>query len=93
MLPGGYPFPELEYFYFYPRIRSGGAMVIDDLQIPSVHHLFDFVRRDAMFDLETVMERTAFLRRTDAPTFPPEAGGWERQGYNACELLRFTRRE
>ena len=91
--PHAYPFPDLEYFYFYPHIRNGGALVIDDLQIPSVHHLFEFVRRDEMFDLETAVDRTAFFRRTDAPTFPPEADGWERQAYNARELLRFTWRE
>ena len=91
--PHAYPFPDLEYFYFYPHIRKGGALVIDDLQIPSVHHLFEFVRRDEMFELETVAERTAFFRRTDAPTFPPEADGWERQAYNSRELLRFTWRE
>ena len=91
--PHAYPFPDLEYFYFYSNIRNGGVLVIDDLQIPSVHHLFEFVRRDEMFELETVVDRTAFFRRTDAPTFPPEADGWQRQAYNARELLRFTWRE
>ena len=91
--PHAYTFPDLEYFYLYPHIRAGGALVIDDLQIPSVHHLFEFVRRDEMFELEAVVERTAFFRRTGAPTFPPDADGWERQGYNSSELLRFTWRE
>ena len=91
--PHAYPFPDLEYFYFYPHIRNGGALVIDDLQIPSVHHLFEFVRRDEMFELATVVDRTAFFRRTDAPTFPSESDGWERQAYNARVLLRFTWRE
>ncbi len=91
--PHAYPFPDLEYFYFYPQIRSGGALVIDDLQIRSVHNLFEFLRRDEMFELEAVVHRTAFFRRTDAPTFPSEADGWEDQAYNARELLRFTWRE
>ena len=91
--PHAYPFPDLEYFYFYPQIRSGGALVIDDLQIRSVHNLFEFLRRDKMFELETVVHRTAFFRRTDAPIFPSEADGWEDQAYNARELLRFTWRE
>ncbi len=91
--PHAYPFPDLEYFYFYPQIRSGGALVIDDLQIRSVHNLFEFLRRDEMFELEAVVHRTAFFRRTDAPIFPLEADGWEDQAYNARELLRFTWRE
>ncbi len=91
--PHAYPFPDLEYLYFYPRIRSGGVLVIDDLQIRSVHNLFEFVRRDAMFELEAVVHRTAFFRRTDEPTFPSEADGWSDQSYNARELLRFTWRD
>lgn len=91
--PHAYPFPDLEYFYFYPRIRSGGALVIDDIQIRSVHNLFEFVRGDKMFALEAVVDRTAFFRRTDVPVFPADGDGWGDQGYNARELLRFTWRE
>ena len=32
--PHAYPFPDLEYLYFYPRIRSGGALE----QIQSSHN-------------------------------------------------------
>ena len=91
--PHAFPFPQLEYFFLYPRLRAGGLLVIDDLQIPTVHQLYEFVRRDAMFELEAVVHRTAFLRRTQAPTFPPDADGWERQAYNSSTLLRFTWRE
>lgn len=91
--PHAYPFPDLEYFHLYPQLRSGGVLVIDDLQIRSVHNLFEFVRRDEMFRLEAIVDRTAFLRRTAVPAFPVDADGWERQGYNQSELLRFTWRE
>lgn len=91
--PHAYPFPELEYFHFYPHVREGGTLVMDDIQIPTVHRLFDFVRRDAMWELETVVHRTAFLRRTSAPVFPPDADGWERQRFNERELWRYTWRD
>jgi hypothetical protein len=80
--PHGFPFPELEYFYFYPHIRGGGWLVIDDIQIPSVALMMDVLRRDQMFSLEFVIRTTAFFRRTDSPTFPQTLDGWWEQGYN-----------
>ena len=35
-----------------------------------------------MFELQEVVENTAFFRRTSAPTFNPTGDGWERQRYN-----------
>jgi len=80
--PHGYPFPELEYFYFYPHVKLGGFLVIDDIQIPTVANMVDVLKKDAMFSLDTIVRTTAFFRRTDAPTFPPYADGWWEQGYN-----------
>lgn len=78
----GYPFPELEYFFFYPHLREGGWLVIDDIQIPSVANMVDVLRQDDMFSLDRVVKTTAFFRRTNAPTFPPFGDGWWEQGYN-----------
>lgn len=80
--PHGYPFPDLEYFYFYPHIKAGGWLVVDDIQIPTVANMVDVLRKDAMFSLDRVVRTTAFFRRTDAPTFPPFGDGWFEQGYN-----------
>jgi hypothetical protein len=80
--PHGYPFPDLEYFFFYPHIRVGGWLVVDDVHIPSVANMLDVLRNDAMFSLDRVIRTTAFFRRTTAPTFPPFADGWWEQGYN-----------
>ena len=38
--PHGYPFPAFKYYYFYPHIKEGGLLIIDDL-----HHLSDGWRR------------------------------------------------
>jgi predicted O-methyltransferase YrrM len=80
--PHGYPFTELEYFYFYPHIKPGGWLVIDDIQIPTVANMVDVLKKDAMFSLDTIVRTTAFFRRTEARTFPPYADGWWEQGYN-----------
>lgn len=81
--PHGYPFPDIEYFYFYPRIQRGGLLIIDDIQIPSIRRMFDIIKEDQMFDLKEVVDKNmAFFVRTDAPLIPPDADNWWLQGYN-----------
>src|SRR6185437_2459303 len=42
--PHAYPLPQVEFAYLFPRLRMGGWLVLDDIQIPSVHELFRFLR-------------------------------------------------
>jgi len=88
--PHGYPFPDLEYYYLYPNLESGSLLVLDDIHIPTVYNLFQFLRRDAMFELNEVVQKTAFFTRTSAPTFDRFGDGWWQQKYNARPLLRYT---
>ncbi|MFY9726760.1 MAG: class I SAM-dependent methyltransferase [Bryobacteraceae bacterium] len=88
--PHAYPFPDLEYFYLYPHLEEGGLLVLDDIHIPSIHNLFAFLRRDAMFRLEEVCGRTAFFRRTSERLFEPWGDGWWLQGFNRRPLWRHS---
>jgi Methyltransferase domain len=88
--PHGYPFPDLEYYYLYPHLETGALLILDDVQIPTIHNLFQFLRRDAMFELDEIVQTAAFFQRTSAPTFNPFGDGWWRQNYNAKSLLRYT---
>lgn len=87
--PHAYPFPDLEYYYLYPHLDTGALLILDDIQIRSVHNLFEFLCSDSMFQLEEVVRTTAFFTRTDKPTFDPIGGGWQRQNYNSRTLLRY----
>jgi hypothetical protein len=87
--PHAYPFPELEYYFLYPHLDVGAALILDDIQIRSVHNLFEFLRCDAMFRLDEVVRTTAFFTRTSAPTFDPTGDGWSEQRYNKRTLLRY----
>lgn len=80
--PHGYPFPDLEYFYVYPHLVTGALLVLDDIHIPTINNLFRFVSEDSMFKVVEVVDSTAFLRRTSAPTFPTDQDGWWEQNYN-----------
>ena len=81
--PHGYPFPDLEYYYFYPTIETGGLLIVDDIQIPSIGRMFDVIKADDMFELLTIVDgNTAFLRRTAVPLVDPLSDSWWLQGYN-----------
>jgi hypothetical protein len=91
--PHAYPFPDLEYYFFYPHLEPGALLIVDDIHIRSVHNLFDFLRQDRMFRLEEVVHSTAFFTRTDAPVFSPAGDGWWQQNYNRQPLFRYIWRE
>jgi hypothetical protein len=80
--PHGYPFPELEYYYFYPRMKLGALLLLDDVHIATIGRLADFINEDPMFELVELVSTTAVFRRTDAPTFNPLGDGWWEQDFN-----------
>jgi hypothetical protein len=81
--PHGYPFPDLEYFYFYPQIESGGLLLIDDIKIPTIKRMFEIIKADEMFKLlEVVDDNMAFFERTEAACISPTSDSWWLQGYN-----------
>ncbi len=84
--PHAYPYPELEYYYVYQRLRAGALLVVDDIHIPTVHRLFTFLREDEMFRVAHVERTTAFLVRTTAPVFFPLGDGWEFQAFNTARF-------
>lgn len=80
--PHGYPFPDMEYWYFYPHIVEGGLLIIDDIHIPTIHNLYTFLKDEQMFDYQGTVGTTAFFTRNDAPLFDPYGDGWVLQNYN-----------
>jgi len=80
--PHGYPFPDMEYWHFYPHIAEGGLLILDDIHIPTIHNLFRFLKEEQMFDYKGVIGTTAFFVRNDAPLFAPYEDGWWLQNYN-----------
>ena len=80
--PHGYPFPEMEYYFFYPHIKTGGLLIIDDVHIASIGRFADIVAEDEMFEFVELVSTTVVLRRTAAPLFDPTGDGWWLQNYN-----------
>ncbi|MFC3051484.1 class I SAM-dependent methyltransferase [Kordiimonas pumila] len=80
--PHGYPFPDLEYYYFYPHVKEGGLLVIDDVQIASIGRMADIIQEDAMWEFVEMARLTAIFRRTSAPKVPVDGDNWWKQAYN-----------
>jgi hypothetical protein len=89
--PHGYPFPDLEYYYFYQNIVEGGLLLIDDIQIPTIHRMFEIIKAGDMFQLLTVVDNMAFFRRTDCPLINPFRDDWWLQGYNRSHVRRLQK--
>ena len=79
--PHGYPFPELEYFAFYKRLKPGGILIVDDIHIPTIYNLYKFLLQDDSFYSHGVAATTAFFERSNAPAFDMESDGWKLQRY------------
>lgn len=65
--------------------------MVDDIQIPSVHELFRFLKKEPSVVLEEVAVRTAFFRRVGAAAHSPD--GWALQGMNRHTNLRYSWRD
>ena len=91
--PHGYPFPDLEYYYFYPQIETGGLLLVDDLQIPSIGRMFDIIDASDMFNLIEIVGNMAIFKRSDAPLIDPLSDSWWIQGYNRAHYEEITRQK
>lgn len=80
--PHGWPFPEFEYLMFYPHIKHGGYLIVDDVNIPTIGRMADILSEDEMWDLIEIVRTTVVFRRTDVQMFDPKGDGWWLQKYN-----------
>ncbi len=80
--PHGYPFPDLEYFYFYPQIKTGGLLLVDDIAIPTIKSMFKILKAAYMWELLEVVDNFAVFKRTESPLIDPYSDSWWLQGFN-----------
>jgi hypothetical protein len=80
--PHGWPFPELDYYHFYPHIVAGGTLIVDDIHIPTIARMCEVLREDAMWEHAGDVRTTSFFRRTSAPLLDPTGDDWWKQNFN-----------
>jgi predicted O-methyltransferase YrrM len=74
-----FPIPHIDWFYTAPRIKIGGLFVLDDIHIPAVRSLHDFLVGEPQWKLEKVALYTSFFRKIAEDDYPKD---WVAQGIN-----------
>jgi predicted O-methyltransferase YrrM len=58
-----FPFPCLDWHFTERRLKVGGIVGIDDIDMPSVRLLHDFLEIEEEWELVAAIEQTSFFRR------------------------------
>ena len=88
--PHGWPFPDLEYYWVYDKIRPDGILLVDDVNIPTVGRMADIIAEDKQWEFHGLVDYCAVFTRTSAPVFDRLGDGWWLQRYN-CRRTRIDR--
>ncbi len=51
--------PDMEYYFLYPHIATGGLFLLDDTHIPTIGRMFDILKADDTFKLIEVLDNMA----------------------------------
>lgn len=61
----GFPIPQVDWTYIAPRLKVGGILIVDDVDLWTGKILVDFMREEPGWEhLETLRGRTAIFRLT-----------------------------
>jgi hypothetical protein len=74
-----YPIPTIDWHYTDSRLKVGGLLVVDDVNIPSIKGLDEFLRVEDQWETLATIGHTAFFRKVAKVFFP---GGWPAQKIN-----------
>lgn len=75
-----FPFPEVDWHYISRSLKVGGALILDDIIIPSVTEVFRHMRLEPHWRLERILDERAALFTLIAEP-PPEL--WTNQRHNS----------
>lgn len=75
----GFPHPCVDWMYTETRLRVGGAMLVDDIRIPTCRILHDFLKEEKNWALAQYIGDTAIFTKTAES---PDAAGWMNQNFN-----------
>jgi len=93
-IDGAHAFPLacVDFHYSEQRLKVGGIMGVDDIFMPSVRILYDFLSADDDWDLVHQVKGTAFFRQLRKRDFQSD-DPWTTQGINKAFWQRKLKRE
>ena len=74
-----FPIPHIDWFYTASRIKVGGLFVLDDIHIPAVRSLHEFLTGEPEWKVEKIVLNTAFYRKISEDRYPKD---WVNQTIN-----------
>lgn len=74
-----FPMPCFDWYYTDLHLREGGTLVIDDVRIPTVAILYNFLMADANWERMSLIDDTAFFRKI---RHAPNLHDWIEQRFN-----------
>jgi hypothetical protein len=74
-----FPYPEVDWYYIARSLKVGGTLVMDDIPIPAVAHVFQHMRLEPNWQLDQILDN-----RAAAFTLlnPPQPEDWTNQLIN-----------
>jgi len=75
----GFPLPQIDWYYSAKLLRVGGIIGLDDLHIPAVRQMHDFMVGEAEWELIKKLPHTSFFRKVKELDY---SNDWEDQAMN-----------
>lgn len=75
----GFPIPQIDWYYSAKMLRVGGIVGLDDLHLPSVRQMHDFLVAEKEWQLVAQSGRTSFFRKVLELDY---SNDWEDQAMN-----------
>jgi hypothetical protein len=85
-----FPFPILDWHFGASQLRIGGQLWLDDVPIPAVHQLFQFLRGEPEWELLAIHDDKVAQFRKVAEPLVDATRDWELQSYNEPWKWSFT---
>lgn len=86
----GYPMPIIDWFYAGSLLRRGGTLIVDDISLPAVIPLLDFIDPDPRWEpLQRTENWAAFRRLAEGPLVE---GQWDQRFYTPLSSRLLARR-
>jgi predicted O-methyltransferase YrrM len=84
LIDGGhaFPIPFIDWFYTSQRLKVGGLLVVDDIDLRTVNILYEFLSKQPEWQCSTIIRRTAFFRKIDELATDDVWDYWQRQPFN-----------
>ena len=74
-----FPIPCIDWYYCDLHLKEGGILVLDDLRIPTVRMVYDFMRVDSHWEQLRMIDDTVYFRKV---RYAPNLHDWPEQEYN-----------